>query len=633
MSKRLNNIDFINKCKLIFGDKLDFSKTNYTNNRTNVIVKCNICNKEFYKSPKSLILGHGCPFCSIKDLRNKQKNNYDKFILKSENKFGDKYSFPNIESEYHTNKDKITIKCNHCGNVFTKSAQDFLSSKDGGCKVCRESKKGTLGKRYSYDDLLKYVVYDNISIIKFDGFKTKSDNIQLFCKTHNKYYDKNVSKFLNHNQLCDECLYEKRKLSKEIVIDRLTHVLHNDIQIFEDTFNGFNEDMHFKCNKCGYEFDRKPSVFIHSKLSDLCPNCSKKKQVELKTKTNEEFINEAIKLYGKDKFDFSETNYEQSSKKVKIKCNECNRYFTIEANSFLQGHGCPYHNCNSSIMEKELSEYIRSLGFKCNTNDRNVLGNGKELDCFIPNKNIAFEFDGLYWHNELNKDKYYHLNKTNDCLSHNIRLIHIFEDEWINKRNIWESMIKNILGICENKIYARKCIIKEVDSKTSNNFLFNNHLQGKCGGSVRLGLYYDNELVSLMLFGKSRHFIGNGKNDWELFRFCSKLNIVVIGGASKLLHYFTTHYDWKNIVSYADKRWSIGNVYENLNFKKYNESQPNYYYVIGNERKYRFNFRKSILVKKYNCSQNISEHDFCLSKKWYRIYDCGCLCYILNKSL
>ena len=71
----------------------------------------------------------------------------------------------------------------------------------------------------------------------------------------------------------------------------------------------------------------------------------------------------------------------------------------------------------------------------------------------------------------------------------------------------------------------------------------------------------------------------------------------------------------------------MGNLYEQLNFVKYNESAPNYYYIINNKRHYRFNFRKSILVKKYNCPTNMSEHDFCFSQKWYRIYDCGCLCY------
>ena len=129
-----------------------------------------------------------------------------------------------------------------------------------------------------------------------------------------------------------------------------------------------------------------------------------------------------------------------------------------------------------------------------------------------------------------------------------------------------------------------------------------------------------------MTFGKTRHFIGNSSHQFELLRFCNKLNTSVIGAASRLFKYFIKTVKPNNIVSYADKRWSNGNLYEKLKFHKYNESKPNYYYVIGNRRKNRFNFRKSILVKKYNCPQDISEHEFCKSKGWYRIYDCGCLC-------
>lgn len=632
MSKKLTNDEFIDRCKAIFDNKLDFSETEYVNNRTKIKITCNDCGYIFYKSPKSVLLGQGCPQCSIKKLRLKQKADFHNFILKSENKFGNKYIFPYIAKEYCTNKDKITIKCNKCGNVFRKSAHDFLSSKDGGCKKCRESKKGTLGKRFSYDDLTKNINNENVSLVKFNELKKRTDILTLYCDKHKQYYEKKVNSFLNGHQICDQCVQENHTLSKDEVIRRLNLIVGDNIKIFEDTFNGFNKTMHFKCNKCGFEFDRKPSIFVYGHLSELCPNCSKHKLYALKTKTNEEFIKEAIQLYGADKFDFSETQYERSNQKVKIKCNECNRSFWIEANSFLQGHGCPFHNCNSSLMEKELGEYIKSLGFDCINNDRALLNDNKEIDCLIPSKKLAIEFDGLYWHNELNKNKFYHLNKSNECGDKGFHLIHIFEDEWIYRKNIWKSMLSNFLGVCQNKIYARKCDIKEIDSKTSNEFLSNNHLQGKCGGSVRLGLYYNGELVSMMLFGKSRHFVGNGKHEWELLRFCSKLNTVVIGGASKLLNYFTKNYDWKNIVSYADKRWSTGKIYETLNFKKYNESKPNYYYVIGNERKYRFNFRKSVLEKKYNCPKEISEHNFCLSQNWYRIYDCGCLCYILEND-
>ena len=193
-------------------------------------------------------------------------------------------------------------------------------------------------------------------------------------------------------------------------------------------------------------------------------------------------------------------------------------------------------------------------------------------------------------------------------------------------------MLKNMFHKTETSIMARKCEIREVDAHEATVFLEQNHLQGSCGSSIKLGLYYNNELVSLMALGKSRHFIGNGKTQWELLRFCNKLNTNIIGGASKLLKYFIKQYNPQEIVSYADRRWSNGNLYNILKFTLYNKSKPNYYYVIGNKRIYRFNLRKSILIDKYNCPKEMSEHEFCLLQHWYRIYDCGCLCYVWKKE-
>ena len=74
-----------------------------------------------------------------------------------------------------------------------------------------------------------------------------------------------------------------------------------------------------------------------------------------------------------------------------------------------------------------------------------------------------------------------------------------------------------------------------------------------------------------MVFGSSRHFVGNGKTKYELIRFCNKINTNVIGGASKLFKYFIKNYNPNEIISYADKRWSNGMLYNILNFELYNE--------------------------------------------------------------
>jgi hypothetical protein len=246
------------------------------------------------------------------------------------------------------------------------------------------------------------------------------------------------------------------------------------------------------------------------------------------------------------------------------------------------------------------------------------------LDIYIPYHNIAFEFDGLYWHNELYKDANYHLNKTELCEEKGIKLIHIFEDEWTYKQDIVKSRVKNLLGLSNDKIFARKCVIKEVKTENKTKFLDENHIQGSVGSSVNLGLYYKDELVSIMTFGSLRKNMGRNFIDghYELLRFCNKLDSNVIGGASKLFKHFINNYNPIEVISYADRRWSQGGLYDNLGFEFIKNSVPNYFYVVKGKRMNRYNFRKDILVKEgYDADK--SEREIMSGRKIYRIYDCG----------
>jgi hypothetical protein len=187
-----------------------------------------------------------------------------------------------------------------------------------------------------------------------------------------------------------------------------------------------------------------------------------------------------------------------------------------------------------------------------------------------------------------------------------------------------------MLGLTKNKIYGRKCVIKNVTLKESALFLEKNHIQGVVNTSIRIGLYYNEELVSLMCFNKPRLGIGTTYDGYELSRFCNKLNTNVIGGADKLLKYCIKTYQPKEILSYADKRWSQGDLYEKLGFIKSHVNKPNYYYVIGKNRKHRFGFRKEILRKQGFDTKNKTEHEIMMERKIYRIYDCGTITYKLN---
>jgi hypothetical protein len=320
-----------------------------------------------------------------------------------------------------------------------------------------------------------------------------------------------------------------------------------------------------------------------------------------------------------------------------MKCKKCENEYTISRELFTLRNKKKKPTCTicnpfykkDSHGENEVYDFlIGLLGDNIEINNRKIL-NGKELDIIIDKHNLAIEFNGLYWHNELFVDKNYHINKTKKCKENNIRLIHIFEDEWVYKEDIVKSRLKNILGLAERKIYARKCEIREVKNNDAKNFLNENHIQGTVKSKYKIGLYYDNELISIMTFGNGRIIMGGKKNELELLRFCNKLNTSVLGGASKLLNYFIKTYNPKKIISYADRRWSEGELYEKLNFTLVSESKPNYWYVIKNKREYRFKYRKSMLVKE-GFDDKKSERDIMFERGLYRIYDCGALRYEIN---
>lgn len=611
--------EFISNAIEVHNGKYGYDKFVFVNKTTKGVITCPI-HGDFLQTPKNHLNGHGCPVCGKEYAKSCHKKDYDGFLKSARERHGSKYEYPHIKTEYINSHSTITIRCNDCGNVFTKVACDHITSNDGGCRVCRRKENI---QYFTYYDL-KCLVADGLVVKPFDGCKTKNDKCVMLCDEHGEYEVK-VSTLLKDRGKCKAC--SSKSMTAVEFDTKLRNKYSNEFSFNRDEYVNMSIPVTFTCSEHGHTFRRTPTAMLNGSHYMTCPVCSKEVYNIDRRKSTEEFIHQLEGVYGKDAFDTSGLVYTKSSEYVTLVCKECGRTFTKEANSLLQGHGCPYHHMNTSTPEDEITDFLTGLGEHVVTNDRKTLPNRYELDILLPEHKLAIEFDGIFWHNELLKDKQYHLNKTVECEKKGIRLLHIFEDEWRNKSDIWKSMLCTILRHSVERIYARKCNVCHVDSKTAREFIDKNHLQGKCNSQYNYGLYYDGELVSLMTFGKTRHFIGGSSHQYELLRFCSKLGMTVVGGASKLLSHFIEDMNPQSIVSYADRRWSCGNLYDRLGFTLYNKSNPNYYYIINGERKNRFNFRKSILIKKYGCPQEMSEHEFCLQNKWYRIYDCGCLCY------
>lgn len=268
-----------------------------------------------------------------------------------------------------------------------------------------------------------------------------------------------------------------------------------------------------------------------------------------------------------------------------------------------------------SRVEDDIISFITSIYSGKVIHDDRTLIKPLELDIYIPDKHLAIEYNSTYYHSQLGKN--YHLTKTEKCAKHSVRLIHIFEWDWTNHREICESIIKSALGIYENKIYARSCDIREVSSKDARLFLETNHIQGKLNSSYRLGLYYQDELVQLICLGQSRF----KKNEVELLRMCTKLNTIVVGGFSRLIKY--QPYDL--IISYVDRAKFNGNGYIKIGFEILNISSPSYVYAKKNQILNRISAQKHKLSKLIGSEFNPDETESQNMRRcgWLQVYDCG----------
>lgn len=313
-----------------------------------------------------------------------------------------------------------------------------------------------------------------------------------------------------------------------------------------------------------------------------------------------------------------------------IECLECRTKFTrtrqYSTISKINSKICP--TCHpptkgSSYLEKQIADFLSQFT-AIERNNRNKIS-PKEIDIYLPNQNLAIEFDGLYWHCEIFKEADYHTKKKQLAEKNGVHLIHIFEDEWVNSPEIVKSRLLSLIGKIDNKIHARKCKIKEIDAKTCNEFLNQNHIQGRGRSNVKIGLYHDNALVSVMTFLKND--ISKNLSGWELNRYCSKSFTHVVGGASKIFKYFVNNYYPEKVTSFSDNRWSKEfPVYKQLGFEVEGTTPPNYWYFVPNElrRIHRYSLRKP-------ANSQLTERELRRKEGYLRIYDCGSTKWIWKK--
>jgi very-short-patch-repair endonuclease len=387
-------------------------------------------------------------------------------------------------------------------------------------------------------------------------------------------------------------------------------IIHKEYGIFEQRPQ---DHLRFGCSKCGYDH-------VRNTLS----------------KTTEEFIKEAKEVHG-DKYDYSLVEYTNNYTKVKIIC-PTHGVFEQSTSSHLNGCCCPSCSHSTSFSEDYIASFLKYNNITFEKNTRNIIS-PKEIDLYLPDYKIGIEINGIYWHSQLaGKDRNYHINKTKLCEKKGIRLIHFLDNEIKQRPNTVKSILNSITNMNKRRLYGRKCVIREINNATKISFLEKYHLQGNDTSSIRLGLFHNNKLCMVMTFNRG-NISGNNKSYngyYELSRLCGNNNFYVVGGASKLLKYFERKYKPTTIKTYADKRWSKGDVYHKLGFTHLHDSKPNYWYFHkSNSYKlyHRYNFRKSVLSDKLNnYNPNKTEWENMMLNGWNRIWDCGNMVFEKNYS-
>ena len=524
---------FIERAKKVHGNKYDYSKTIYKTSHEKVKIICHAKDEngvehgEFEQKPNSHLNGQGCKKCSHRSYA----YTLEEFVDKSRKIHGNMYDYSKVK--YVSSHTPVIIICPKHGE-FKQIPHNHLNGAK--CLKCEnESRK--------------------VSKYKFEEFVEKAKKI------HGDKYFYDKKSFINMNT-------KMRIYCSEKDDNGVEHGWFEQTPSSHLTGRG--------CRKCGYKIAG-----------------SKNKLHKYKTNiTTEDFIRRAREIHG-DKYDYSKSIYKNIRTKVIITCpihGDFKQTPDAHINAKCGCLDCSKENGNGfeSNGELEIQDFIKSLGFEIETKNRKIIY-PYEIDILIPSKSIAFEYDGLFWHSDYKKVSNYHATKSEKCLAKGILLFHIFEDEWIYKKDVVKSLIKKNLGFFEN-INVKEKKYKEINKDLFETFMSENSLQDLYDANKFYGTFYDGNLTSVISLNKDN---------------------VIVNFSNNLFH---KNFSYNDLVNYAlnvlgietisiklDNRIDSIEDFKNLSIVETHNEPPIFYYVKGDKRLKNISTKRKI----YNCGYTI----------------------------
>jgi len=451
-------------------------------------------------------------------------------------------------------------------------------------------------------------IYDYSKSV-YDGNRTK---LIIICKIHGEFRQVPNS-HLSQKAGCPDCTTEKRK---KTYVD--VYGVNNPSQS-----DAIKEKKKQTCLK-NYGVDNpQKSILIKNKTENTNLD-----RYGIKNPSQKHIIDKLSLLKDKDYISELYNCNRKTSIEIANELGVCQRTIL----NYMINSGIDRNSYTVSSHEIQLQNFLNENGIEFKFSDRKTI-KPKELDIYIPKYNLAIELNGVYWHsldslNDTPENRKKHINKTQACINNNIELLQFNDIEWIYKQDIVKSMILNKCGLTKNKIFARKCSIDIPTKQEERDFFDKNHLQGFSNSSICYGLKYNNEFVCMISFRAPRY---NKEFDYEIIRIASKLNTNVIGGITKLFKHFLKNNINKTIITYADRRYSSGNVYKKLGFAFMRNSNIGYKWVKNNILYNRVQFQKHKLKDKLEIfDESFSESQNMFLNGYRKLYDCGQKVYIMQ---
>ena len=331
-----------------------------------------------------------------------------------------------------------------------------------------------------------------------------------------------------------------------------------------------------------------------------------------------------------------------------FRCETHGAQFTAIPHNVLRGAN-PCTRCNHMRSGQEedvarlLSNYAPTV-----LHDRTLL-RPRELDIYLPSKKLAVEYCGMYWHSAGDEEqdrtlRTKHWQKYKDCAAQGVRLITLFESEWLERKRAVARLLRNAAGKGRGKLMARKCTLAPVPHEVAVAFFERYHPQGGAGTGACWGLFWREKLVACMRFTHGINDRGRAaaKREWTLSRYATR--VTVVGGASRLFEAFLKAHDPETVKSFSDNRFFDGGMYQKLGFVLEQETAPDYQVwspKIGLRPKAAYQ-RRTIPARLQDhevddafdpVTDSRSERDMTFLMGARRIYDCGKKRWIWHKPL